>query len=191
MSPMSMKSASPGGFWCCSTPMFSSGCFTYRRRLRKKRTRGGTAARARPRVPSTHYLLNSSPFPLFWKPTAKCPSTTLHILLPSPYCGSPLQSVQALPSTFFSLLKGRVAESSRGRAHARHPRTALLSFPYFGSPLQSVQALPSTFFSLLPTFLHSWSPFTPVTAYDISKAQRPSPRNSSHRQSAIRARRQA
>ena len=122
---------------------------------------------------------------------ARHPRTVLFSLFPSPYCGSPLQSVQALPSTFFSLLKGRVAESPRGRAHARHPRTALLSFPYFGSPLQSVQALPSTFFSLLPTFLHSWSPFTPVTAYDISKAQRPSPRNSSHRQSAIRARRQA
>lgn len=27
MSPMSMKSANPRGFWCCSTPMFSSGCF--------------------------------------------------------------------------------------------------------------------------------------------------------------------
>ncbi len=54
----------------------------------------------------------------------------------------------------FSLLKGRVVEPPRGRAHARHPRTTfsfLLPSPFFGSPLQSVHALPSPFFSLLPT----------------------------------------
>ena len=53
-----------------------------------------------------------------------------------------------------SLLKGRVAESPRGRARARHPRTALsplLPPPYFVSPLHSVHALPSSPSSLLST----------------------------------------
>ena len=53
------------------------------------------------------------------------------------------------------LLRGRVAEPERGRARARHPRTALsplLPPPFFGSPLQSVHALPSLLFSLLLTF---------------------------------------
>ena len=50
-----------------------------------QRTRGGTAARARPSAPSTHYPLPSSPFSLLWKPTAKCPRTTFSFLLPSPY----------------------------------------------------------------------------------------------------------
>ena len=45
-------------------------------------TRGGIAARARPRAPSTHC---PPLFSLLWKPTAKCPSTTLYILLPTPY----------------------------------------------------------------------------------------------------------
>ena len=35
---------------------------------------------------------------------ARHPRTTLYLLLPSPYFGSPLQSVHALPSPFFSLL---------------------------------------------------------------------------------------
>ena len=54
-----------------------------------------------------------------------------------------------------SLLKGRTAESPRGRARARHPRTALsplLPPPFFVSPLQNVHALLSPLFSLLPTF---------------------------------------
>ncbi len=67
-------------------------------------TRGGTAARAHPRAPSTHYLLPSSLYSPLWKPTARCPRTTFSFLLPTPYFGSPLQSVHALPSPFFSLL---------------------------------------------------------------------------------------
>ena len=102
--------------------------------------------------------------------------TTLYILLPSPYCGSPLQSVQALPSTFFSLLKERVAESPRGRAHARHPRTtSSFLLPTLEAHCKSVQALPSTFFSLLPTFpiRGPHSPLSPPTTYQRHNARLP------------------
>ena len=57
----------------------------------------------RTHAPPTHYLL-PSPFSLLWLPTARCRRTTFSFLLPTPYFGSPLQSVHALPSPFFSLL---------------------------------------------------------------------------------------
>ena len=71
-------------------------------------TRGGTAARARPSAPSTHYLLLSSPYSLL-----SCPFVPIRGSL---------------------LLNGRAAEPPRGRAQARHPRTTfsfLLPTPYF------------------------------------------------------------
>ena len=107
-------------------------------------THGGTAARARPRAPSKHYLLLSSPFSLL-----SCP---LVVLLLSLSCISYFSWFH--PSLL--LLNERVAEPPRGRAHARHPSTTLyllLPSPYFGSPLHSDHALPSPFFSLLPTFV--------------------------------------
>ena len=48
--------------------------------------------------------LPSSPSSLLCKPTAKCPRTALSPLFPPPYFVSPLQSVHALLSPFFSLL---------------------------------------------------------------------------------------
>ena len=50
-----------------------------------KWTHGDSVVRARPRAPSTHYLLLSSPSSLLLKPTAKCPRTPLSFLLPLPY----------------------------------------------------------------------------------------------------------
>ena len=96
---------------------------------------------ARPRAPTTHSSLNSSPYSLL--------------------NGSPLHIGHALPSPFFSLLSTsgcRTAESPRG-ARPRTPAThyPLHSSPYSllnGSPLHSGHALPSQFFSLLPTQRH-------------------------------------
>ena len=80
------------------------------------RTRGGIAARARSSAPSTHSPLLPPPFSLLLT-VAHCKVSTHFPLLPPP----------------FSLLKGRTAESPRGRARARHPRTPLsplLPSPY-------------------------------------------------------------
>ena len=99
---------------------------------------------------STHCPLPSSPSSLLKGRTAESPRgrararhprTALSPLLPPP--SSLLLTVAhckvsthcPLPSSPSSLLKGRTAESPRGRARARHPRTALsplLPTPYLG-----------------------------------------------------------
>ena len=96
---------------------------------------------------------------------------------PSPYsmnawwnrrAGAPTRAIQALPSTFFSLLPTLETHCKVSTHYlllsspfsllwlptAKCPRTTfsfLLPSPYFGSPLHSDHALPSPFFSLLPT----------------------------------------
>ena len=115
---------------------------------------------------STHYFLLSSPFSLLWKPTAKCPRTTFSFLLPSHYFGSPLQSVHALPSPFFSLLPTFVSISG----------SIIIPFVYFvffvvpplppptqwtrgGTAVQARPSAPSTHYLLLSSpFSLLWKP---------------------------------
>ena len=95
-----------GGIPCGFLPFLCVSCFLWfiPSLLPPHRTRGGIAARARSSAPSTHSPLLPPPFSL---------------LLTVAHC-----KVSTHPS---SLLKGRVAESPRGRARARHPRTSLFS----------------------------------------------------------------
>ena len=129
-----------GGIPCGFLPFLCVSCFLWfiPSLLPPHRTRGGIAARARSSAPSTHCPLPSSPSSLL--PPLDCrPLQSVHALpsppsslLPTLDC-RPLQSVHALPSPLFSLLIGRTAESPRGRARARHPRTplsSLLPSPY-------------------------------------------------------------
>ena len=92
---------------------------------------------ARPRAPSTHYLLIPPPFsPLY------------------AVCVRRARQMPCLAEDREGFTQGSRGICRARRAHARHPRTPLLSLlpiPYFGSPLHSGHALPSSPYSLLPT----------------------------------------
>ena len=112
------------------------------------RTHGRIAVRARPRAPTTHYLLLPSPYSLLFRTVRRMPHGA-RSSAPSTHC--------PLPSPPYSLLwifiYGRTAELPCGRAHARQPRT--------------------TFSSLLPTLYFSFE-YIPLRGGDCrSRRQRP------------------
>ena len=103
-------------------------------------TRGGTAARARPSAPSTHYLLLSSPYSLLSCPFVSIRGSEFFVS----FVSFVVQSIRAHSCPFVVLSFSMDARRNR-RA---------------GAPKRAIHALPSPFFSLLPTFVpiraHSW-----------------------------------